>query len=876
MAPEQIKGEPVGPATDIYALGIVIYQLVTGQVPFQGDTPLAVALQHLQETPSSPRLLRATLPAPIEVVILRSLAKDPMDRFASAGEVARAFQNGLEVMQATQASQSTQQAWPFSTNYHLPQPVSAVASSGADEVHEPPPPDEMVGISVGAYRIDRALWVEMEHESYSVRREEKSYRLHLWRAPRDLPSDEQVAHLKRVRERVDALAALDVENVLPVVDRGDFQGLPYLVTTELPGPSLTDLLGQRGPLSPVTASLYLDQVSAALEAAHERGILHLNLTTDCISISDLGGNERAVVDFAPGQVKRGSAGASPLPSRRMAGDAFPPEQILGNPEGTYTDVYALGSVLFQMLTARPVFTGATRDDIARQHLHTSVPPVRELRAELPVGSDYVVARALAKAPAQRFAHPRELAAAYRRLIGKASGAPAFVMAHPLASQGTATIPLEPAGANTASRTSLAGLQPTETGVKDATYQASGDGTAPPPVATQRYVDEPRDEQRRVAPQGVSTVQLPPVRPRGFLRNRLFTEIASVVALLAILGGTFIWLSRYHASASTPRSTPVVTAPPVTGTARFFDTANSQGAADGLIVDTTNLSAPPAGHVYMAWLVDDASEHIVPLGALTQGDTGFTLTYSPGAGASKPNLIAFGNHLEITLEQGTVPAPAGKVVLSGVFPPQALAHVKHLLVAFPSTPGQRGFLVGLVQQATILEQQAQVLQSFIQRQYFVSAPCAAQNVVNLLEGTHGQHYHALGPECAARNIAAVGDGYGILGTDGYLAGVSDHASLAANAPDATPHTHMHAQHIEIAVTNVTGWLTTADQDVVSVLGGNHDPNIAQEIVTLVGHAVHGVDTNGDESIDPVIGEAGVATAYSHGQLLASIDLSASNP
>src|SRR5204863_4018429 len=94
MSPEQAQGlSTIGPPTDIYALGVVLYELLTGQIPFQADTPMGMLVARLQYAPRPPRDYRGDLPMPVEDVIMRALARKPEARYATAKELIGALKS---------------------------------------------------------------------------------------------------------------------------------------------------------------------------------------------------------------------------------------------------------------------------------------------------------------------------------------------------------------------------------------------------------------------------------------------------------------------------------------------------------------------------------------------------------------------------------------------------------------------------------------------------------------------------------------------------------------------------------------------------------------------------------------------------------------
>ncbi len=92
FAPEMAQGEMVGPAADVYALGCIMYEMLTGRTPFDGDTPVAVAMQHIQDAPVPPSQYNSAIPSAVEEIILRCMEKSPERRYADGTELARALE----------------------------------------------------------------------------------------------------------------------------------------------------------------------------------------------------------------------------------------------------------------------------------------------------------------------------------------------------------------------------------------------------------------------------------------------------------------------------------------------------------------------------------------------------------------------------------------------------------------------------------------------------------------------------------------------------------------------------------------------------------------------------------------------------------------
>lgn len=112
MSPEQGKGDKVSSISDIYSLGIILYQLLTGRVPYEADTPLAVIHKHVNEPLPMPRTLNPSLPEVFERIILKALAKDPGQRFSRATELSQALERASQTQPGTRSGQPAVESLP--------------------------------------------------------------------------------------------------------------------------------------------------------------------------------------------------------------------------------------------------------------------------------------------------------------------------------------------------------------------------------------------------------------------------------------------------------------------------------------------------------------------------------------------------------------------------------------------------------------------------------------------------------------------------------------------------------------------------------------------------------------------------------------------
>ena len=229
------------------------------------------------------------------------------------------------------------------------------------------------------------------------------------------------AFIDRFRREARAAANLSHPNIVQVHDWGERDGTSFMVMEYVRGPNLRDLLTAHGRLRPQQAAEVVLQILAALDHAHRRGIVHRDVKPEnalvtpegVVKVADFGlahALAEARITQAPGTVTGTVA-------------YLAPEQIRGEAADPRTDLYALGIVMYELLTGEVPFVAETALAIAYKHLSEAVPAPSEWAPDVPEGLDRIVLRATAKDPDDRPSSAAEMRADLVAVVGSLPSAP---------------------------------------------------------------------------------------------------------------------------------------------------------------------------------------------------------------------------------------------------------------------------------------------------------------------------------------------------------------------------------------------------------------------------------------------------------------------
>jgi hypothetical protein len=383
-------------------------------------------------------------------------------------------------------------------------------------------------------------------------------------APEHTQDDTAVA---RFKAECRLAASLEHANIVPIHRGGEFEGILYLAMRFVPGTNLRKVINE-GPMELEKVASIVSQVAGALDAAHEKGLVHRDVKPANILIAGTASKPHVyLTDF--GLTKRlGSAGEALTREGGWVGtpDYVAPEQIQGQTVDRRADVYSLGCVLFEMLTGRVAYEKDS--DMAKLWAHVTDPPPlpRTIRPELIASFDDIIARATAKDPNHRYATAGALAEVTRDAIAQQQSASRRSADAPIAASRTEPIAAADAGLEATRLESFAGHDATppppppsspppprsggagaSAGQPAAAGAAAGAGAGAAAKRASRAPRPPREPRR---PRGGSTDR------GGWLRDRA----KPLAGLLVLLLGIAVAVIVLAGGSDTPKKAKVVGQP----------------------------------------------------------------------------------------------------------------------------------------------------------------------------------------------------------------------------------------------------------------------------------------------------------------------------
>lgn len=385
MSPEQAMGEKVDARSDLFSVGVILYEMLTGTQPYESATVMGTLIKRTKEKATPVRELDPTLPQYLNDIVARCLEISLERRYQEAGEIVRDLDSS-----SVSTSGSSRQAQ-----------LAGGGSSGSRGLMAP-------GSDFGPrYRIDALLGEGGMGKVYKAfdRDLERTVALKLVRP--ELAADP--VSMDRLKQELLLASRVSQKNILRIHDLGDVDGVKFISMWFVDGEDLHQLILREGKLDLERAIGIAKQLCRALDAAHAEEVVHRDLKPQNVLID--GAGNAYVSDF--GLAKSLEAGAAMV---TRAGEIMgtprymSPEQAESKPVDHRTDLYALGLIIYEMVTGDLPFRSDTVLQAMYQRVTQAPKNPKLLNPDLPDELVSVIMRCLEKDPEQRYQHAREILA----------------------------------------------------------------------------------------------------------------------------------------------------------------------------------------------------------------------------------------------------------------------------------------------------------------------------------------------------------------------------------------------------------------------------------------------------------------------------------
>lgn len=612
--------------------------------------------------------------------------------------------------------------------------------------------------------------------------------------------DEQFVERFEIEART--IARLQHPHILPIYDYNSEGDILYLAMAYVKGGSLTNHIIQ-GEMDLNEIEKLLNQVASALDYAHRNGVIHRDIKPDNILINEEG--FALLTDFGIAKLMEGSTQITATGSIVGTPAYMAPEQGQGFPVDHTADIYSLGVIVYEMLTGQQPYEADTPIQVVIKHINEPPPSITLARPGLPAGLEAVMLRVLAKNPKDRYSTATAFAQAFSRTIHSDE------------------------------------------------------------ISASAYQSPQRNQSETLLLNTTEVQNSPPtmmVSPATSNNNRLLLAGFAIIALLMVIAvlvissiGTSPFAPNPTAAPATPENA-LIPAVPTFGRLTFA-TTNSIGDTLNLILE--NLTPPPAGQSYYAWMQTADSSQTLPLGRLNINVLGSGwLNYTTSDELALPTRY---NQVIITLETAAGDEPASEVRYSGGVPAALSTAWREILVESENGINGDSLLESALAEATIAELHAGLAAGATN---VAGMHLHAEHTINILMGTDEDYNNDGRGENPGR-------GFGVVF---FLDAIETQLDAVFAAPDVSRRLQSDGELVRVCLENTRTWVNEAvalEQQMLASDDLEASASTAAASTQTMDKLLNGIDLNQNGVIEQFEGECSLQQIEEFGVLFGGMDI-----